>query len=92
MPIPRAIARANHLAVTAGVFVASVDRDSAAQRAGLVDGDVIVAFAGEAVAGIDDLHRMLTDERIGGASSLTVLHHGRCRQLTIVPSEKPTLG
>src|SRR5436305_2330705 len=52
VPIPRAIARANQLAVSAGVFVASVDRDSAAQGAGLVDGDVIIAFAGEAVAGL----------------------------------------
>ena len=35
VPIPRAIARANQLAVTAGVFVASVDPDSPAHyRAG----------------------------------------------------------
>jgi S1-C subfamily serine protease len=92
VPIPRAIARANQLAVRAGVFVASVDPDSAATRAGLADGDVIIAFDGEAVTGIDDLHRLLTDERIGAASALTVLHHGRRRQLTIVPSEKRTVG
>jgi S1-C subfamily serine protease len=88
VPIPRAVARANQLAVSAGVFVASVEPDSPATRAGLVDGDVVIAFAGEPVTGIDDLHRLLTGERIGVASALSVLHHGGRRQLTIVPSEK----
>jgi len=92
VPIPRATARANRLAVSAGVFVVSVEPNSPATDAGLRDGDVILAFAGEAVAGIDDLHRLLTEERIGAPAPLTVLQHGRRRQLTIVPSEKVPLG
>jgi S1-C subfamily serine protease len=88
VPIPRTIARANQLAVSAGVFVVSVEPNSPATSAGLRDGDVILAFADEAVTGIDDLHRLLTDERIGVAAALTVLQNGRRRQLTIVPSEK----
>jgi len=86
-PIPRAIARANQIAVSSGVLVASVEPKSPAACAGLRDGDVILAFAGEPVSGIDDLHRYLTDERIGVAATLTILRRGVRRQLTVVPSE-----
>jgi S1-C subfamily serine protease len=87
VPIPRAIARANQLAVTSGVLVVSVEPDSPATTAGLRDGDVVLTFDGGAVAGIDDLLRHLTDERIGMPVALTILRAGRKRQLTIVPSE-----
>ena len=87
-PVPRAVARANHLAVTAGVLVASVEPDSPATAAGVREGDVVLAFAEEAVTGVDDLHRLLTDQRIGIATSMTILRRGQRRGLTIVPREK----
>ena len=67
VPVPRALARAHRLAVSSGVRVASVEADSPAAVAGIRNGDVILAFAGEAVAGLDDLHRRLTEDRIGAA-------------------------
>jgi len=88
VPIPRAVARANQLAVSAGVLVVSVEPNSPATSGGLRDGDVMLAFAGEAVTGIDDLHRLLTDERIGAETIVTILRSARRRQVTIVPSEK----
>jgi len=87
VPIPRAIARANQLAVTSGVLVVSVEPASPATTAGLRDGDVLLTFDGGGVTGIDDLLRRLTDERIGVPVALTILRAGRKRQLTIVPSE-----
>jgi S1-C subfamily serine protease len=87
VPIPRALARANSLAASSGIFVTSVEPLSPAAAAGLKDGDVIVGFAGEAVAAIDDLHRRLTDERIGVTSTLAILHAGQRRELTVVPAE-----
>jgi S1-C subfamily serine protease len=87
VPIPRALARANQIAVTSGVLVVSVEPDSPATKAGLRDGDIVLGFGGDAVTGIDDLLRRLTDERIGVALPLTILRAGRKRQLTIVPSE-----
>ena len=92
VPIPRAIARANQLAVTSGVLVVSVEPSSPATTAGLRDGDVVLTFDGAAVTGIDDLLRRLTDERIGVAVAVTVLRAGRKRQLTIVPSEHGRSG
>ena len=87
-PVPRAVARANHLAVTAGVLVVSMEPDSPATVAGLHDGDVVLAFGDEPVTGVDDLHRLLTDQRIGVPASMTILRRGQRRQLTIVPREK----
>jgi S1-C subfamily serine protease len=87
VPVPRAIARANQLAVSTGVLVVSVEKDSPAAAAGLRDGDIVLMFAGDAVAGIDDLHRHLTEDRIGVAATLTILRAARRRQLTVVPAE-----
>jgi S1-C subfamily serine protease len=87
VPVSRAIARANQLASTSGVLVVSVEPGSPAETAGLREGDVILAFAGEAIAGVDDLHRQLTEERIGQPAALTILRGTRRRALTAVPRE-----
>src|SRR2546430_13113971 len=52
-----------------GVLVTGVEPDSPAARARLASGDVIVEFDGSAVTGIDDLHRLLTADRIGDRKS-----------------------
>ena len=85
--VPRALARANQMAVTSGVLVASVEDNSPAARAGLMTGDVVLCFADSAVSGIDDLHRLLTEERIGTPAPVIVLRRGERRHLTIVPVE-----
>jgi len=85
--VPRALARANQLAVTSGVLVASLEEKGPAARAGVAEGDVILGFGGVTVGGIDDLHRLLTDERIGIAAPLIVLRRGQRRELTVVPAE-----
>src|SRR5687768_246094 len=86
-PIPRALARANQVAAASGVLVTSIEKQSPAAGAGLLDGDVILAFDGQTVSGIDDLHRLLTDERIGVATRVTVLRRGARAHVTITPAE-----
>src|SRR5437588_3557482 len=87
VPIPRALARSHQLAVSSGVLVVSVEKESPAATAGLRDGDVILACADEVVAAVDDLHRHLTEDRIGAPTTFTVLRKGQRRQLTVVPVE-----
>jgi S1-C subfamily serine protease len=86
--IPRAIARAHHLAVSSGVLVVSVEPSSPAATAGLQEGDVIHAVEGQPVSAIDDLHRHLTEERIGVPTTLAVLRGVHRRSVTVVPSEQ----
>ena len=87
VPVPRGLARAHQLAVSSGVLVVSVEADSPAAAAGLLDGDIILAFAGEPVTAIDDLHRRLSDDRIGKSAVLTVLRGLERRQIPITPTE-----
>jgi S1-C subfamily serine protease len=87
VPLPRALARANQWAVSSAVLVASVEPNSPAVDAGLREGDLMLAFAGQAIAGIDDFHRLLTGDRIGQPSPLEILRAGQRRQLVIVPAE-----
>jgi len=87
--IPRVLARARQLAASSGVRVESVAADSPASRAGIRAGDIVLGFAGKAVAGVDDLHRYLTDELIDVPSKVTILRAGELRYLTVVPTETP---
>jgi S1-C subfamily serine protease len=83
----RRLVRFYDLAKESGVVVISVTDGSPAQRAGLREGDVIVALDGKPVAGVDDLHRLLTDARVGVSSSLTVLRWTEKLELKVVPEE-----
>ena len=85
--LPRALARAHGIAARSGILVASVELGSPAAAAGLRDGDVLLAFGETPTAGIDDLHRLLTDGRIGTPAQIVLLRNGARRQVTIVPSQ-----
>ena len=76
-------------ALLSTVAVASVEPDSPARRAGLQEGDVIVAYDGNEVVGIDDLHKLLTEERVGVSSALTIIRGHEKRVLSVVPEESP---
>jgi len=86
-PLHRRLVRFYDLPQESGVIVSAVTPGSPAQRAGLREGDVIVALDGKAVAGVDDLHRLLTDAHVGVSSSLTVLRWAQKLELQVVPQE-----
>jgi S1-C subfamily serine protease len=91
VPVHRRVVRFFNLPVESGVLVASVEHGSPAEKAGLAAGDVIVAYGGIPVAGIDDLHRLLTDVTIGVPAHLTVIRRTEKLDIEIAPAEVPTV-
>jgi S1-C subfamily serine protease len=87
VPIHRRVVRFHRLGVDYGVLVAGIEPGSPATHAGLREGDVIVAFEGEPVAGIDELHRHLVAQAIGIPSQITVIRHTEKLDLVVTPEE-----
>jgi S1-C subfamily serine protease len=85
VPLHRRVVRYHDLPHESGVFVVSVEPDSPAARGGLRDGDLIVAYGDKPIAGIDDLHKLLTEEQAGVASSLTVVRGSHKEILSVEP-------
>ncbi|HEV2663582.1 MAG TPA: trypsin-like peptidase domain-containing protein [Blastocatellia bacterium] len=89
VPLPRRFVRFYNLPVESGVLIVSLEPDSPAGRAGVSEGDLIIGFAGRPVAGIDDLHKLLTGERVGQGAQLEVIRRTDRLTLEIVPEEVP---
>jgi S1-C subfamily serine protease len=87
VPIHRRVVRFYDLPKELGALVVSVEDNSPAKRAGLREGDVIVALDTKPVAGVDDLHRLLTDTQVGTQCSLTLIRHSDRLILQIIPLE-----
>jgi S1-C subfamily serine protease len=85
--LQRRLARYHELTSEKALMVVHVEAGSPAQKAGLREGDVIVAFEGARVGGVDDLHQALSDGAIGRASTLTVLRRSEKVAIAITPIE-----
>src|SRR6266550_4339871 len=87
VPLPRRIVRYYNLAVESGIFVISFENESPARKGGLREGDIIIGFDDRPIAGIDDLHKLLTEERIGKKSLLTVVRGVDKLTIEVTPEE-----
>jgi len=86
-PLPRRVVDRHDLDQNSGVLIVSVEPGGPADRAGLEEGDVLVGFEGRPVAGLDDLHRLLTEDRVGARSTLDLLRRDAMLAVDIVPAE-----
>ena len=87
VPLPQRLVRSHDLNTDSGVLVTWLEAGSPAQAAGVRERDVIVAFAGESIRTVDDLHRLLSEDAIGVRSPLTLLRRDQQLELTVVPTE-----
>lgn len=79
----------SHLAAGGGVLVSEVTTGSPAARAGIRAGDIIVQYADTAVTSVDDLHALLTDERIGRHEAVVLLRDGVMQTVEVQPEKQP---
>jgi S1-C subfamily serine protease len=81
---PRTAAR---LGRDRAIEVVEILPGSPAADAGLQPEDLLVEAAGVQLRGVDDLHRLMTEEMIGRPIDLTVVRGGEERRMSITPRE-----
>lgn len=87
MDLTENIAKANKLVV--GIYVKSVDDFSAAEKAGIKIGDVIVEADGKKITTMDELNEIKNSHQIGDEMKVKVNRDGQEKDLTIVLGEQP---
>jgi len=87
--LPRRLSRFHGLDQGSAVLVQSTGPAGPASKAGVLSGDIIIAADGVAVYDIDDLHRLMTEERVGRTIPLAVLRQGQKIDLSVTPEELP---
>jgi S1-C subfamily serine protease len=73
VPLPARVIRYFNLTQETGVHVMNVVKGSSADKAGLKEGDVIISIAEQKITNVDDIHKLLTADRIGVKSHIILL-------------------
>ena len=89
VPLLRKLIHHHRLSQETGVLVAGLDAASPGVRAGLVEGDIILALDGISTPAVDALHKLLTSDRIGERAIVTFLRGVELRRHAIIPLEMP---
>lgn len=79
-------AKRNNLVV--GIYVASVDEYSAAEKAGIKAGDVIIKADGQSIKTMTELNSIKNTHSIGDTMTVTVNRNGQEKELTLTLQEK----
>jgi S1-C subfamily serine protease len=87
VPIDTRVRRFHALTVASGALIAGLEPDGPAKHSDLMVGDVVVALDSEPVSGVDDLHRLLTEDRVGRPVTLKVLRRATVREIVVTAGE-----
>ena len=87
-PVPPAIQKAAGLKQAYAAWVATVEPNGPAAKAGLAQGDLIVGADGKPVTGLDDLLRVLGPTSIGKPIELDIVRAGRRMTVTVTPKAR----
>jgi S1-C subfamily serine protease len=88
IPLHRRVVRFHKMPLDGGVLVIQVEPGSPAERAGVRQGDIIIEFDGVAIEHMDELYRLLTEERVGKTTEMVVLRDLEKQALLVTPAEK----
>lgn len=81
------LAQQNDLVV--GVYIQSIDEFSAAEKAGLKVGDVIIEAEGTKITNMDKLNEIKNKKKIGDTMKLKVYRNGKTKEFTLTLQEQP---
>ena len=87
VPVHQRLRRYYNLSQEKGILIIGLEKNSPAADADLIEGDILIGLNGNPVSGIDDLHRLLTEESIGRPATLAILRGTERREAAIVPAE-----
>ena len=85
--LPRRLVERLDLPLESGVRIVGIEPRGPGDRAGIEEGDILLGFDGRPIAGLDDLHRLLTEERVGIRANLEVLRGDSLLSLDVVPED-----
>lgn len=88
--VDKDVAKALGLANAQGALVGSVTKDSPADKAGVIAGDIITRFDGKKVDKASDLPRIVGDTKPGSKVTITVWRKGSEKTLPITVAEFET--
>jgi len=77
----------NRLKTSTGVSVFEIQKGRGISNREIREGDIIVEFDEKPVAGVDDLHKYLSEEVIGQKVTIGVLRNGIKQHISAVPGE-----
>ena len=80
-------ARANNL--TVGIYVKTLENFSAAEKAGIKVGDVIIKADGQDVETMDELNEIKNKKEIGDKMTLTIWRNGKTQDIEVTLQEQP---
>ena len=80
---------ASRYSLPTGAYVVKVEKDSAAQKAGIEVKDIITDVGGHSVSNVTDLTRALRNFKAGDSTTVTVTRGGKQVALQITLDERP---
>ena len=80
-------ARANNL--TVGIYVKTLETFSAAEKAGVRVGDVIIKADGQDIETMDELNAIKNQKEIGDTMTLTIWRNGETQDIEVTLQEQP---
>jgi S1-C subfamily serine protease len=90
VPLHRRVVRFHQLGEETGVLIVGMEKESPAATGGLLEGDVILSADATPIRTIDDLQKLLTEDRVGSPIMFKVLRRQtEIELLAVTPAETP---
>ncbi|UKJ09207.1 S1C family serine protease [Solitalea lacus] len=78
----------NNLSSKTALFITDVAKGSPAEKAGIISGDILIAFNDHAIETVDHLFKQLTADKIGQLQYLVILRRFARTELRITPAQR----